>query len=186
MTLPAKYTRTAIALHWLVALLIFINLVLAFITEQIPEDWIRPAINTHKSIGITVLGLVLMRLLWRLTHKPPPLPASYPRWERITAHAAHILFYLFMLALPLTGWLHDSAWKAAPEVKMYWFGLFEWPRFDFIMQLEPVLKEQLHGQLGEIHEYLGFGLIGLWVLHVGAALKHQFIDKHQELQRMLP
>ncbi len=186
MNLPAKYTRTAMLLHWLIALLIFVNLVLAFITEQIPEDWIRPAINTHKSIGITVLGLVLMRLLWRLTHQPPPLPDSYPRWERVTAQTAHWLFYVLMLAMPLTGWLHDSAWKAAPEVKMYWFGLFEWPRFGFIMALEPVLKERLHGQLGDIHEYLGYTLIGLWVLHVGAALKHQFIDKHQELQRMLP
>ena len=186
MSVPAKYTRVAILLHWLMALLIFVNLVLAFITEQIPEDWIRPAINTHKSIGITVLGLVLMRLLWRATHQPPPLPSSYPRWERLGAHLAHIALYVLMIALPLTGWLHDSAWKAAPEIKMFWFGLFEWPRFDFIMNLEPVFKEQLHGLLGAIHEYLGFILIGLWVLHVGGALKHQFIDKHKELQRMLP
>lgn len=186
MTLPARYTRTAMVLHWLIALLIFVNLVLAFSTELFPEERIRLAIDTHKSIGITVLGLVLMRLLWRLTHQPPPLPDSYPRWERITAHAAHALFYALMLALPLTGWLHDSAWKAAPEIKMYWFGLFEWPRFGFIMAMEPAAKLQLHGLLGDLHEWLGFGLIGLWVLHVGAALKHQFIDKHPELQRMLP
>lgn len=186
MTIPAKYTRTAIVLHWLMALLIFINLVLAFITEQIPEDRIRLAIDTHKSIGITVLGLVLMRILWRVTHAPPPLPESTPRWERRAASSAHLLFYALMLALPITGWMHDSAWKAAPEVKMHWFGLFEWPRIGWIMEMEPAAKQQLHGQLGAVHEWFGFALIGLWVLHVGAALKHQFIDRHAELQRMLP
>lgn len=185
-TIPSKYTRTAIALHWVIALFIFINLVLGLAIERIPDDWIRPVINTHKSIGITVLGLALMRLLWRFTHQPPPLPTAYPRWERLAAHSAHIVLYGLMIALPLSGWLHDSAWKAAPEIKMYWFGLFEWPRFDFIMQLEPVYKEQLHSLLGEIHEWLGFVLMGLWVVHVGAALKHQYIDKHAELQRMLP
>ncbi len=186
MTLPAKYTGVAIVLHWVIALLILINIALGFATERIPDDWIRPVINAHKSIGITVLGLALMRLLWRATHRPPPLPADYPRWERRAAHLAHAALYVLIIALPFSGWLHDSAWKAAPEVKMYWFGLFEWPRFSFIMTLDPVLKERLHDVFGEIHEWLGFILMGLFALHVGGALKHQFIDKHRELQRMLP
>lgn len=185
-SIPSKYTRTAIALHWLIALLIFVNLVLGLSADSIPDDWLKPVMSTHKSIGITVLGLALMRLLWRFTHLPPPLPAVYPRWERLAAHTAHIALYVLMIALPISGLLLDSAWKHAPVVKMYWFGLFEWPRLDFIMQLEPVYKEQLHHLFGEIHEWLGFVLIGLWVVHVGAALKHQFIDKHAELQRMLP
>jgi cytochrome b561 len=89
-----------------------------------------------------------------------------------------------LVALFLSGWMHDSAWKAAPEIKMYWFGLFEWPRISWIMELEPVLKEQWHEVLGEVHEIMGKILLALFVLHVGGALKHQFIDKHPELQRM--
>lgn len=186
MTIPARYTRTAMLLHWLIALLIIANVLLGLAIERIPDDWIRPVIDTHKSIGITVLGLVIMRLLWRATHKPPALPADYASWEKRSAHLAHWALYALMFALPISGWLHDSAWKAAPEIPMRWFGLFEWPRFDFIMQLEPVLKEQLHDLFGEIHEWFGLVLYGLFALHVGAALKHQFIDKHAELQRMWP
>lgn len=186
MQIPAKYTRTAMLLHWLIAVLIVTNVVLGLIAESLPENWIRPAINSHKSIGITVLGLAIMRLLWRFTHQPPPLSASYPRWERTSAQLAHAALYFLMFALPLSGWLHDSAWKAAAEVPMHWFGLFEWPRFGFIMQLEPVLKERLHDLFGEIHEWFGYALYVLYALHVGGALKHQFIDKHAELQRMLP
>lgn len=185
-SIPSKYTRTAIALHWAIALLIFVNIVLGFVAESLPDAWLKTVMGTHKSIGISVLGLALMRLLWRFTHQPPPLPAVYPRWERLAAHTAHIALYVLIIALPFSGLLLDSAWKFAPEVKMYWFGLFEWPRIDFIMQLEPGLKKQLHHLFGEIHESLAFVLIGLWVVHVGAALKHQFIDKHPELQRMLP
>ncbi len=186
MQISPKYTRTAILLHWLIALLIVTNVVLALIADELPKDWLRPVINTHKSIGITVLGLAIMRLLWRLTHTPPPLPTAYPRWQRVSARLAHAALYFLMFALPMSGWLYDSAWKAAPEVSMRWFGLFEWPRFGFIMHLEPVLKEQLHGLFGSIHTWFGYFLYGLYGLHVGGALKHQFIDKHAELQRMLP
>lgn len=181
-----KYTHTAIALHWLIALLIFVNLVLGLAADSMPDDWLRPAMSTHKSIGITVLGLVLMRLLWRFTHQPPPLPTAYPRWERIAAHSAHIALYLLMIAIPVSGLLTDSTGKSALQWKLYWFGLFEWPRIDSLMQLEPVYKKQLHHLFGDIHEWLSFVLMGLWVVHVAAALKHQFIDKHPELQRMLP
>lgn len=76
-----RYTRTAMWLHWLIALLIIINVTLALSADALPEGWVRPVIDTHKSIGITVLGLVLLRLLWRIAHRPPPLPPSYPRWK---------------------------------------------------------------------------------------------------------
>lgn len=185
MQIATRYTRTAMLLHWLIALLILINVALGLITEQLPDDWIRPVIDTHKSIGITVLGLAIMRLLWRLTHRPPALPVGYSRHERISAHLVHAALYVLIFALPISGWLHDSAWKAAPEVPMHWFGLFEWPRIGYILQLEPVSKERLHDLLGEIHEWFGFVLYGLFALHVGGALKHQFIDRHAELQRML-
>ena len=93
-----RYTRIAMLLHWLVALLIIINVTLALSVDSLPEGWERPIIDTHKSIGITVLGLVLLRLLWRAAHRPPPLPANYPRWEKLSAHLAHAVLYLLILA----------------------------------------------------------------------------------------
>jgi cytochrome b561 len=182
--LVERYTRPAIWLHWIIGILMIVNLALGFFFESFGEENVRPLINNHKSIGIAVLGLAIMRLLWRLTHRPPALPTAYQRWEKMASHAVHGLLYALIFALPITGWMHDSAWKKAPEIKMYWFGLFEWPRIGWIMNLDPARKEMLHDIYGGIHESLGFVLIALLVLHIGGALKHQFIDKHPELQRM--
>ena len=184
MTLPERYTRPAIILHWLIAALIIVNFAFGKLYEAFGEDNIRFMIDTHKSIGITVLGLAVMRILWRFTHKPPPLPEEYKPWEKRASHIAHIGLYVLIFALPISGWLHDSAWKAAPEVKMYWFGLFEWPRISVIMNMDAEAKEVLHGQLNWFHEMFGYGLLALFIAHVGGALKHQYIDKHPELQRM--
>jgi cytochrome b561 len=182
----ARYTRIAMLLHWLVALLILINVTLALAVDSLPEGWERPIIDTHKSIGITVLGLVLLRLLWRATHAPPPLPSNYPRWEKWSAHLAHALLYVLILALPLSGWLHDSAWKDAATHPMRLFNLFPWPRIGFVMGAAPSTKETLHTLFGNWHRWLGYALYVLFALHVLGALKHQFLDKEPELQRMLP
>ena len=117
-----RYTGVAIVLHWTIAVLIAINLFLVWTVDKWPASWTRPFIDTHKSIGITVLGLVLLRLLWRASHPPPPLPDGYPRWERQAAHIAHIGLYLLILGIPLSGWLHDSAWKDGPTHpdKLFW------------------------------------------------------------------
>jgi len=179
-----RYTRVAVVLHWLVAVLITANVVLALSADHVPDDAVRSVIDAHKSIGITVLGLVLLRVLWRLSHAPPALPSSYPRWERIAAHIGHAVFYVIILALPLTGWMHDSAWKDAASHPMRWFNLFEWPRIPYILHLDPSTRESLHTLFGELHTWSGYALYALLALHVGAALKHQFIDKHPELQRM--
>jgi len=181
-----RYTRTAMILHWLIAVLMLVNVALIWSVGWLPDDRVRPVIDAHKSFGITVLGLVLLRLLWRAANPPPPLPAAYPAWEKAAAHIAHIALYLLILALPLSGWMHDSAWKAAADIPMYWFGLFQWPRIGWIMQIEPGLKERLHDVFGGIHVWLSYLLYALFVLHVGAALKHQWWDKHPELERMLP
>lgn len=184
MQIPQRYTGVAITLHWVIAALIIVNLILSLITEQVPEHWIRTLIDTHKSIGITLLGLILMRVLWRISHPPPSLPPQYRPWERRSARVVHVLLYVLMLVLPITGWMHDSAWKAAPEIRMHWFGLFEWPRIPWIMRLEPEVKQVLHGLFGTMHYYSGY-LLGILVcLHIGAALKPQFVDGHGELQRM--
>lgn len=181
-----RYTKIAMVLHWLVALLIVINVALIWSVGWLPDGAIRPVIDTHKSTGITVLGLVLLRILWRLANPPPPLPDVYPAWERTGAHAAHLALYALILALPLSGWLHDSAWKAAAQFPMQLFYLVPWPRIGFIANMEPAAKEAFHAVSGAVHVYLSYLLYALFVLHVGAALKHQFVDKHPELERMLP
>jgi cytochrome b561 len=186
-----KYTRVAVLLHWLIALLILTNVVLGLSAALLPDGTfsdtgIRFVIDTHKSIGITVLGLAIVRVLWRLTHRPPPLPAEFPGWERAAAHAAHIALYVLIFAMPLTGWLHDSAWVAAASHPMYLYGLVPWQRIGFIMSLDPATKDQLHTQFGALHTACSYALYGVLALHIAGALKHQWIDRHSVLRRMMP
>ncbi len=187
----SKYTRVAVLLHWSIALLILGNVALGLSAALLPDgtlsdNAIRFVIDTHKSIGITVLGLAILRVLWRLTHRPPPLPAEFPTWEKVAAHAAHIALYVLIFAMPLSGWLHDSAWVAAASHPMYLFGLFEWPRIGFIMNLDPATKDQLHEQFGALHTACSYALYGVLALHIAGALKHQWIDRHSVLRRMMP
>jgi cytochrome b561 len=182
----SRYTRTAMVLHWIIAILIICNVVLGLSADSLPDDWVRPVVDVHKSIGITVLGLVLLRILWRVSHRPPPLPAAFPSWERIAAHVAHFLLYLLMIGLPLSGWLHDSAWKDAATHPMRLFNLFPWPRIGYVMNLDPTLKETLHDSFGALHTWLGYALYALLAMHVGGALKHEWIDRKSVLKRMIP
>lgn len=184
MAFVQRYTRTAMVFHWLIALLIAVNVTLALSADHLPDDWVRPTINTHKSIGITVLGLALMRVLWRATHPAPPLPDHYGRLERWGAHAAHGLLYLLIFALPISGWMHDSAWKAAASHPMFLFGLVPWPRLPLVTGLDDTQKDYWHGLLGQVHASFGIVLYIAVALHVLGALKHQFFDREAELQRM--
>lgn len=179
-----RFTRIAIILHWAVAVGIICNVALAWSVDYLPDDWVRPVIDTHKSIGITVLGLALLRILWRVSHRPPSLPDAFPRWERTAASVAHGLLYLLMLGLPLSGWLHDSAWKDAATHPMTLFHLVPWPRIGFVMHLEPGLKEHMHDVFGAVHAWFGYALYLLLALHVGGALKHEWIDRQSVLRRM--
>ena len=186
MSLPARYTRTAIALHWLIALLISMNLLLIWFVDYWPEDRVRLVIDTHKSIGITVLGLAVVRLLWRYTHRPPALPSSYARWEVNASHWAHMTLYFVIFLMPMSGWLQDSAWKDAAAHPMLLFGVIPWPRISWIASIQPAAKETLHDAFGALHTYGSYLLYALWAAHMAGALKHQFVDKENELQRMLP
>jgi cytochrome b561 len=187
MTIPARYTKVAMALHWLIAAMILANLALPTVWENFaPDELVRPMINLHKSFGITLLGLVLLRILWRMTHKPPAFPEHYPRWERRLANITHKLLYVLMLGVPAVGWMMDSAWDKASQFPMHLFGLFEFPRIGAIMALDPATKERLHSLFEEAHSLSGYSLLALIGLHLAGALKHQFIDRERELQRMLP
>jgi cytochrome b561 len=182
--LHTRYTRTAIVLHWVIAALMTINVVLGLTAELFPDLWIRPAIDLHKSFGLTVLGLALVRILWRLSHPAPPFPDGYPRLERVGAHVAHFLLYGLILLLPISGWLHDSAFKdaAAHPLRLFW--VIPWFRIAAVQDLPAAPKEAFHSALFAVHVWSTYVLCALVALHIAGALKHQFIDRHAELRRM--
>lgn len=181
-TTAPRYDRVAVTLHWLMAVCIIGMILLGFFWEDIGQRDLKIfAINFHKSLGMTLLVLTLIRIYWRLRHRPPALPETIPALERKAARAAHGLLYAFMLAMPLSGWLYVSALQKYPTV---YFGLFTIPHIPMPVAgdaLKPV-KQFFY----ETHELLSYGLIALLVLHVLAALKHHFFDKNDVLKRMLP
>ena len=181
-----RFSRIAMLLHWTVALGILANVALALSVDYLPDAWVRPVIDTHKSIGITVLGLAVLRVLWRMSHQPPRLPDAFRNWERIAAHVAHVLLYIVMLGLPLSGWLHDSAWKDAATHPMTLFHLVPWPRIGYVMHLDPAFREHMHDVFGAVHAWFAYALYTLLALHIGGALKHELIDRHSVLRRMWP
>ena len=186
MTAHGRYTRLAMLFHWLIALGIVINLLLVWCVDSMPKSAERPMVNLHKSIGLTVLGLAIMRLLWRWANPPPPLPASYGRWERLGAHAAHYALYVLIFALPITGWIHDSAWKGAAANPLTLYGVIPWFRIGLVANQAPATKEHIHDLFFSFHASLALALYALFALHVAGALKHQYVDHERELQRMLP
>ncbi len=179
-----KYTKTAVLLHWAIAVGIFCNIGLGLGANYVPDVYVRPMVDLHKSIGITILGLFFVRLVWRLTHRPPPLPTNYKTWEVHAAHTAHVALYVLMIALPVTGWIHDSAWRAAASHPMRLYWVIPWFRLGFVTGLDPATREQWHTVFGIVHTYLGYALYGVLFAHVVGALKHQVVDRQAELQRM--
>ena len=170
---PVAYNRTARALHWIMALLVIVNLGLGLFHDALPDDW--KVIPVHKSIGMTVLALALVRLGWRLTHRPPPLPADMPQWERAAATASHVSLYTAMLFLPLTGWIMSSA---SPR-PVSWSFLFDFPKF----AVEKGAPLQSAADVG--HAVLGYATAALALIHIGAALRHHFVLRDAILRRML-
>lgn len=179
-----RYTGFAITLHWLVAAGIIVNLALPWIWPVVPDAAVRPVIDFHKSLGITVLGLAMLRLLWRVSHRPPPLPTGYKAWEVTLSHWTHIALYLIIFAMPITGWVMDSAWKDAAAHPMLFFGTVEWPRLGFIMALDPATKLAVHDGFQEAHHLIGWAVYALLALHIAGALKHQWFDRERQMQRM--
>lgn len=186
MTTIRRYSRLAMLLHWLVALGIVCNFAIVWTVDSLPESAQRPAVDLHKSIGLTVLGLAIMRLLWRYAHPPPAMPDTYRPWERRLAHGVHYGLYGLIFLMPITGWIHDSAWKGAPQHPLNLFWVIPWFRIGFIKDMDPAAKEHLHDLFSQIHGALGTLLLALFALHVAGVLKHQWLDREPELQRMMP
>ncbi|RZJ55958.1 MAG: cytochrome b [Acidovorax sp.] len=177
---PRRYTRTAILLHWVLGLALIGLFGFGLYMTGLPFSPQRLKFyNWHKWAGVTILVLSVLRLLWRLTHRPPALPAAVdnamPRWQKLAHHGTHHLLYLLFFAVPLIGWAYSSA-AGFPIV---FLGLWQLP--DFV----PVSKE-LAEAIKPWHQYTAFAMAGLVLLHVAAALKHQIIDRDGLLQRMLP
>lgn len=170
------YTKTAKTLHWLMAILLFGLLALGFYMHDLPlsPDKLK-LYSWHKWAGVTAFLLLAVRLLWRLTHRPPALPDSMPKLMQFAAHAGHLMLYGLMIAIPLSGWLMSSA-KGFQTV---YFGLLPIP--DLLDK-----NKELGDLLALVHKSLNLLFVAVLAGHIGAALKHHFIDKDDILTRMLP
>jgi cytochrome b561 len=185
MTARSSYSRLSITLHWLIALLILGNFVGGLLLHDLLNSPV-PAerqlgftvVQLHKSFGLTVLALSLLRLGARLAYGAPPLPDHMTPTERLLAKLTHWGFYAIMILVPLSGWLMVSA--SPLGFPTLWFGLFEWPH------LPVETSKALSEQAGDAHEIMAFIGAGLFVLHVAGALKHHFLDRDDVLARMLP
>ncbi|HZX33676.1 MAG TPA: cytochrome b [Rhodocyclaceae bacterium] len=171
-----RYTRTAIALHWLVALLLTSTFCVGLYMHDLPLSPMKLKIfSWHKWAGVTIFLLVMVRLAWRIGHRPPALPEAMPRWQQVAAHGLHHALYLLMAAIPLSGWLMSSA-KGFQTV---WFGVLPLP--DLVGK-----SEALAEVLETVHMGLNYLLLALVAAHVAAAVKHHLVDRDDILARMLP
>jgi cytochrome b561 len=169
-----RYTTVAIVLHWLVAAIVLGQFALGWWMQEIPKQppgQRAEVFNLHKSIGLVVLALMLARIAWRLAHPPPPLPAM-PRWQARLARTTHVLLYLVLVALPVTGYL-GSMFSGYP-VKFFGMTLPAWPG------KSPELKEWM----GAAHLVLGWALATAFAVHMAGVAKHVLVNRDGLLRRM--
>ena len=173
---PLRWGAVSQLLHWLVVALVITQFVLASLAEDLAPGMAKLGLLArHKSVGITILGLALLRLAWRLGQPVPALPPGMPRWQRGLATGTHHLLYALLLAMPLSGWLMSSA----RNYPVSWFGLVQLP--DLIAPGEHAFEalRATHGTLAAL-------LAATALLHLAGALKHHFVDRDDVLRRMLP
>jgi cytochrome b561 len=169
-----NYTRTAVALHWIVAALIAMALILGwYMTDMKTSPAKMRVYDWHKWIGVTVLALFFVRALWRMRHPAPP-PVPMPAWQTFASHAVHGLLYVMLLVQPLTGWLFSNA----AGHSIVYLGLVPLP--DLLAKNPPLAHN-----LKELHEACAWVLVVIVGLHILAALKHHYVDHDDTLQRML-
>lgn len=163
-------------LHWLIVLLIINQWVIAERADALPLGAAKlQALAWHKSFGITIFALAIVRLVWRWLNPVPTLDGLATPWERRAANLSHLLLYALIFAMPLTGWLMSSA----RNFPVSWFGLVQLP--DLVAP-----DKSLFTLMNQLHHLLFKVLIGVALLHVAGALKHHFIDRNEVLKRMLP
>ena len=171
----SRYSGVAMAFHWVLAVAIVISFSVGFYMSDLPFSMSRVKLyNWHKWAGVTILLLSALRLLWRLSHRPP-VDLPMPAWQARAAHLTHGLLYVLFFAVPLVGWAYSSA----AGFSIVWFGVIPLP--DFVPK-DKALSETLK----LAHKLLAYGLAALVLAHLGAALKHHFIDRDGLLKRMLP
>jgi cytochrome b561 len=172
---PPRYTSTAIWLHWLIALLILGTAALGLYMVGLKlSPWKLKLYSWHKWIGVTIWLLVLARIVWRATHRPPE-PPPMPVWQKAASTVSHMLLYVLMALIPLTGWLFSSA-SGFPVV---YLGVIQLP--------DLVAKDKELAELFQMwHAYLNYTLLATVAIHALAALKHHALDRDTVLHRMLP
>jgi cytochrome b561 len=164
------------ALHWIIVLLIVNQWVVAARADALPLGGAKlQAIALHKSLGMTILALAIVRLVWRWLNPVPSLDGLAKGWERTLANLSHFLLYALIFAMPLTGWLMSSA----RNFPVSWFGVFQFP--DLIGP-----DKGLYELLRDLHGLAFAALAVVALMHIAGALKHHFIDKNEVLRRMLP
>ena len=169
-----RYTRTAIALHWLIAILVIVQFTWGWWMQGIPKQPVGPrvdAFNLHKSFGMTILALMIVRILWRAGHPPPPL-RGLPRWQVSAARATHLLLYVALVIQPLAGYL-GSEFSGFP-VKFFGWTLPSWAGKNVAMK----------DLMSAVHLATSWVIAATVVVHVGAALKHAFVNRDAVLARM--
>lgn len=171
-----RYSAVSLTLHWLIAGLILAQVLLITAREATDGPLARQFLQTHQAVGLSILIVTFARIGWRVANPVLPFSDTMKRWEKVLARTTHVLFYVLLIAMPLTGWAAVSA--AGNELS--WFGLFNWP-------LLPVTggRDAFKSFIG-IHELVMKGLYVLIALHVLGALKHQFVDRDNVLHRMIP
>jgi cytochrome b561 len=163
-------------LHWLIVLMIIAQWVIAERADDLPNGLAKlQTLALHKSIGMTVFMLAIIRLVWRWANPVPSLDGQAKGWERIAANLSHLALYALIFAMPISGWLMSSA----HAYSVSWFHLFQWPD---LVQPDHELSESLES----LHKLLFKILVGVAVLHALGALKHHFADRNEVLKRMLP
>lgn len=191
----SRYTKTAVLLHWLIAIFIFGMFALGWYMADLPKEAPKQMaydildlgiytwqlseaatprtfyFNLHKSLGVTVMALIALRILWRMTHQPPAMLSSHQEWEKKLAKGMHHLLYLLMVALPVSGIIMASYSKYGIK----WFGI------NFISGSD---NKEMRDIFEGVHEVIGIIMLLVIALHIAGALKHKFIDKDDTLKRM--
>lgn len=169
------YSKSSKIIHWLSAVIVIAMLSLSFFLEDLPERYQPLGYLTHKSFGLVVLFLLFLRIIWIFYRGKPSLPPTVPGWQKILARSVQYGLYIFLFAMPMSGWIMSVAANRTP----IFFGLFPVP-----LPITP--NKELATFMNETHEVIAWILIVLIVLHVAGAMKHYFLDKDDVLQSMLP